>query len=70
MGAALGMPAAASTVTTHPNGMTSASMGLEAMKMLVVRQNADGSYSYGHVGSESDAQEFMESDSATQTEEQ
>jgi hypothetical protein len=70
LGAAMGLPAADSTVTTHANGMTSAHMGLEAMKMLVVRQNADGSYSYGHASSEGEAQEFMHSENTTQREEQ
>jgi hypothetical protein len=70
LGAAMGLPAADSTVTTHANGMTSAHMGLEAMKMLVVRQNADGSYSYGHASSEGEVQEFMHSENATKREEQ
>ncbi len=60
LGAALGLPAAESTVTTHANGMTSATMGLSAMKMLVVRQNADGSVSYDHAASAEDAKEFIE----------
>jgi hypothetical protein len=69
MEASLGMPSAESSVTTHANGMISARVGLESMKMLVVRQNADGSYSYGHVGSESEAQEFVDSPSTNQLEE-
>lgn len=68
MAAAMGMPAADSTVTTHANGMTSASMGLEAMKMLVVRQNADGSYSYGHADSSNEAQDFMDGQGAAHIE--
>ena len=70
LGAAMGLPAAESTVTTHANGMRSANMGLEAMQMLVVRQNADGSFSYEHAGSASEAQEFIDSERATQREEQ
>lgn len=70
MAAALGYPAAASTVTTHPNGMKSASMGLEAMKMLVVRQNPDGTLDYGHAGSAAEAQEFLNSAGAAKLEEQ
>ncbi len=70
MGAAMGLPSAESTVTVHANGMTSARMGLEAMKMLVVRQNADGSFSYEHAGSESEAQAFIHSQNAARQEEQ
>ena len=67
--ASLGMPPAESSVTTHANGMISARLGLESMKMLVVRKNEDGSYSYGHADSESEAQEFMNSQSTHQQEE-
>lgn len=69
MEAALGMSSAESSVKTHANGMISARVGLESMKMLVVRKNEDGSYSYGHAGSESEAQEFVDSQSATHREE-
>jgi hypothetical protein len=70
MSAAMGLPSAESTVITHANGMTSARMGLEAMKMLVVRQNPDGSFSYDHAGSESEAQELMQNSNTTRREEQ
>lgn len=60
MAATLGVADAASTVTTHENGMTSAVVGVSALKMLVVRQNADGTLSYGHVSSEEEAEAFAE----------
>ena len=65
LGAAMGLPAADLTVRTHDNGMISAQMGLEAMKMLIVRQNPDGSLSYGHAATDSEAAEFLRSDSVT-----
>ncbi len=58
-GAALGYPAAEATVYTHSNGMTSARLGLEAQQMLVVRQNPDGTFSYGHADTEAEAEAFM-----------
>ena len=61
LGAALGLPAAESTVTTHANGMTSATVGLSAMKMLVVRKNSDGTLSVGHVSSQEEARAFVKS---------
>ncbi len=70
MEASLRMPSAESSVKTHANGMISARVGLESMKMLVVRENEDGSYSYGHAGTESEAQEFTASQSGNQQEEQ
>jgi hypothetical protein len=60
MGAAIGLAAPEATVTTHENGMLSATMGLSAMKMLVVRQNPDGSVSYGHAATPEDARAFTE----------
>jgi len=69
LGAALGYPSAESTVTTHENGMTSARMGLESMQMLVVRQNPDGTLSYGHAGSATGAEAFIKSPSAGNREE-
>ena len=59
MGAALGLPAPESTVTTREDGTTSAVVGLSAMKMLVVRQNADGSMSMGHASSAAEADAFV-----------
>ena len=58
MGAALGIPAAGSTVITHDNGMISANLGVEHLKMLVVRQNPDGTFSYGHAANANDAEAF------------
>jgi hypothetical protein len=58
LAASLGLPAAESTVTTNANGTLSARMGLSAMKMLVVKQQADGSISYAHVGSAEEARAF------------
>jgi hypothetical protein len=66
---ALNLPSAESSVLIHANGMISARVGLDSMKMLVVRQNEDGSYSYGHASSESEAQAFVDSPSANQLEE-
>lgn len=62
LGATLGVPATESTVTTHSSGMKSATVGVSAMKMLVVRQNDDGSFSYGHAASEEDAEAFVDAD--------
>jgi hypothetical protein len=61
LSATLGVAAAASTVKTDENGVTSAVVGLSAMKMLVVRQNDDGTLSYAHVGSDAEAKVFAES---------
>ena len=61
LAATLGVPDAAATVKTHDNGMKSAVAGLSAMKMLVVRQNEDGTFTYGHAASEDDAEAFVES---------
>ena len=69
LGSALGYPSADSTVTTHENGMMSAQMGLESMKMLVVRQNPDGTLSYGHAGNPAGAQAFIDNPSAGNREE-
>jgi hypothetical protein len=60
--AMLGVPATEASVTTHSNGMKSANLGLSAMKMLVVRQNEDGSISYGHAASAEDAEAFLDAD--------
>ena len=57
-----GVAEAESTVTTHENGMTSAVVGLSALKMLVVRQNEDGTLSYGHAENKAEADEFIASD--------
>ena len=70
LGAALGLPAAESTVTTDNNGMTSATVGLRGLKALVVRENADGSVSYGHVSTEAEASAFLSGQSATGPKEQ
>lgn len=59
LGAALGLPAAESTITTHDSGMTSATVGVEGLKALVVRQNPDGSVSFEHVGSAGEARDFL-----------
>ncbi len=60
LGAAVGLPAPEATITTHANGMTSATLGVSAMKMLVVRQNPDGTVSYGHAADMNDAKAFIE----------
>ena len=70
LGAALGLPAAESTVTTNGSGMTSATVGLRGLKALVVRENADGSVSYGHVSTEAEARAFLSGQSTTGLEEQ
>ena len=61
LAATLGVADPESTITTHENGMTSAVLGLSAMKMLVVRENEDGTLTYGHVSTEEEAEEFAES---------
>ncbi len=60
LGAALGLPAPESTVITRSDGTTGAVVGLSAMKMLVVRQNPDGSVSYGHAANQAEADAFVE----------
>jgi len=66
LAATLGTSTPESTVTTHENGMTSAVVGLSTMKMLVVKQNDDGTLSSGHASSEEDVEAFVTSES-TQT---
>lgn len=60
LAATLGVADPATTITTHENGMTSAVVGVSAMKMLVVRQNEDGTLTYGHVSTEEEAEDFAE----------
>lgn len=55
-----GVPEASATVTTR-DGVTSAVAGLSAMKMLVVRQNEDGTLSYGHAATDAEVDAFVAS---------
>lgn len=61
LGAALGLAAPEGTVTTRADGTTSAVLGLSGMKMLMVRQNSDGSISYGHAANAAQADAFLQS---------
>ena len=70
LGAALGLPAAESTVSTDANGRTSATVGLRGLKTLVVRENADGSVSYGHVATKAEADAFLSGQPKTGLEKQ
>ena len=70
LAATRGVADAEATVTTHENGMTSAVVGLSALKMLVVKQNEDGTLTYGHVDSDADAEEFVNSETASTPEEE
>lgn len=58
LAATLGVADPESTITTHDNGLTSAVVGVSALKMLVVRENEDGTLTYGHVSSEEEAEAF------------
>jgi hypothetical protein len=60
LAATLGVADPESTITTHDNGLTSAVVGVSALKMLVVRENEDGTLTYGHVSSEEEAEAFAE----------
>lgn len=57
-----GVPQAESTVTTDENGMKSAVVALSSLKMLVVRQNEDGTLTYGHAANQEEADDFIASD--------
>lgn len=59
-----GVPDAAATVTTK-DGLTSAVAGVSAMRMLVVRQNEDGTFTYGHAATDEEVDAFVESDSTS-----
>lgn len=65
-----GVAEAEATVTTHENGLTSAVVGLSALKMLVVKQNEDGTLTYGHVDSDADVEEFVNSETTSAPEEE
>ena len=54
LAATLGVADPGSTITTHENGMTSASVGLSALKLLVVSQDEEGNLTYAHVSSDAD----------------
>ena len=64
-----GVAAPEATVTTK-NGMKSAVVGVSSMKMLVVRQNADGTLSYGHAATDEEVEAFVESDSTSKAAEE
>lgn len=62
LAATLGVAEAEATVTTDENGTTSAVVGLSALKMLVVKENDDGTLTYDHVSSEEDMEKFVNSE--------
>lgn len=69
LGATLGMSASGTERTVNDDGSVTMNVGLEHLKMLVVRENEDGSLSVGHSSSADDAVEFINSDESD-TEEQ
>lgn len=64
-----GVAAPEGTITTK-DGMTSAVVGLSMMKMLVVRQNEDGSLSYGHAATDEEVETFIESEDTSKAAEE
>lgn len=62
LSATLGMSASGTERTVNDDGSVTMNVGLEHLKMLVVRQNEDGSLSVGHSSSADDAVEFINSD--------
>lgn len=65
LAATRGVAEAEATVTTHENGLTSAMVGVSALKMLVVKQEEDGTLTYGHVSSEEAVEEFVNSETTS-----
>lgn len=66
LAATRGVAEAEATVTTHENGLTSATVGLSALKMLVVKQGEDGTLTYGHTSSEEELEEFVNSETTSE----
>lgn len=64
LAATLGIADPGSTITTHENGMTSATVGLSALKLLVVSQDEDGNLTYAHVASDADEADIAEATEA------
>ena len=60
LAATLGVADPGSTVTTGDDGMTSAVVGLSALKLLVVSQDEEGNLTYAHVSSNADEVEITE----------
>lgn len=64
LSATLGMAASATNRTVNEDGSVTMNVGLENMKMLVVRENEDGTLSVAHSDSAEDTVEFLNSDSS------
>lgn len=64
LSATLGMAASATNRTVNADGSVTMNVGLENLKMLVVRENDDGSLSVVHSDSTEDAVEFLSSDAS------
>lgn len=64
-----GLAAPEGTVTTK-NGVKSAVVGVSMMKMLVVRQNEDGTLSYGHAATDEAVDAFVEADDTSKAAEE
>lgn len=64
-----GVPAPSTTVTTK-DGLTSAIVGVSAMKMLVVRQNEDGTLSYAHAATDDEVDDFVEAETTSEAAEE
>ncbi|MDJ0700012.1 MAG: hypothetical protein QNJ07_09165 [Woeseiaceae bacterium] len=62
LSATLGIAASGTIRTVNADGSVTMNVGLENLKMLVVRENEDGSLSTGHSSSADDAVEFLDSD--------
>ena len=56
-----GITAADKALRKNANGTTSAVPGLSHVKLLVIRENADGTFSTAHVSSDEEAEAFAES---------
>lgn len=61
LSATLGMAASATNRTVNADGSVTMNVGLENLKMLVVRENDDGTLSVAHSDSAEDAVEFINS---------
>ena len=62
LAATLGMSASGTERTVNDDGSVTTNIGLEHLKMLVVRENEDGTLSVGHSSTAEDAVEFINSD--------
>jgi hypothetical protein len=70
LSATLGMAASGTTRTVNADGSVTMNVGLENMKMLVVRENDDGTLSVSHSADAEDLVEFLNSDESEEDSEE